>query len=198
MAMSGEEKFDKVQTLLAAHESTKEALESKPVVWEGHRGTEIAQKWLVITAAYSGLEQTIKYLIAEEKGLTVQELVDSAVTENGQANEGRRRNYRYRTHNLGRLFSILEEPTKETVREFFGRYKSLLPGIGIDIERVDQFLCRVSGKKGDGYVRWRYALIEEKGATHEQPGDAGGHLGSVRPDRTGANLGEPARANARR
>ena len=108
MPMSREERFEKVQRLRTAHGGTRKALENEPVVWELHRGTDIAQNWPVITAAYSGLEQTIKYLIAEEKGLTIQELVDSAVTENGQANEGRRRRYRYRTHNLGRLFSRLE------------------------------------------------------------------------------------------
>ena len=158
--MSRDEKFEKVVRLLTAHGRTKKVLENEPVVCQGHQGADIAETWPVITAAYSGLEQTIKYLIAEEKGLTIQELVDSAVTENGQANEGRRGKNPYRTHDLGSVFSRLEEPTKKTVREFFGRYKSLLPGIGIG--RVDQFLCQVSGKKGDGYVRWRYALIEEE------------------------------------
>ena len=162
MAMSRDEKFDKVQRLLTAHGRTKKVLESEPVVWELHPGTDIAQTWPTITAAYSGLEQTIKYLIAEEKGWSIQELVDFADAENGEPNECGRRNYPYRTHNVGRLFSRLEDPTKDTVREFFGRYKSLLPGIGIG--RVDQFLHRVSGRKGegDGSVRWRYALIEEK------------------------------------
>ena len=162
MPMSRDERFEKVQRLLTAHGRTRKTLENEPVVCELHRGTDIAQNWPVITAAYSGLEQTIKYLIAEEMKLTVQELLDFAVAENGEGNEGRWRNYPFRTHNLGRLFSILEEPTKETVREFFGRYKSLLPDIGIG--RVDQFLYRVSGRKGegDGNVRWRYALIEGK------------------------------------
>ena len=162
MPMSRDERIEKVQRLLTAHGRTKKVLENEPVVLEGHQGVAIAECWPVITAAYSGLEQTIKYLIAEEKGLTVQDLFDIAVAENGEGNEGRWRNHPYRTHNLGWLFSQLDNPTKEIVREFFRRYKSLLPSIRI--EGVDEFLSRVSGRKGegDGYVRWRYALIEEK------------------------------------
>ena len=190
------EQFEKVQRLLTAQGRTKKVLESEPVVWELHPGTDIAQAWPTITAAYSGLEQTIKYLIAEEKGWSIQELVDFAGTENGEPREGGRRKYPYRTHNLHCLFSKLEDPTKDIVQEFFGRYESLHPDIGVG--RVDEFLCRVSGKKGDGYVRWRYALIEEKTLPTNSPGNSGGHLGSVRPDRTGADLGEPIRANARR
>ena len=127
MPMSRDAKIDKVQRLLTAHGRTKKVLEGEPVVWELHPGAEIAQNWPVIAAAYSGLEQTIKFLIAQEKDLTVQELFDFSVAENAQANEGVRRTYPYRTHNLGRLFSGLEEPTKETVREFFARYESLHP-----------------------------------------------------------------------
>ena len=169
MPMSNDAKFEKVQRLLTAHGRTKKTLEKEPVVWELHPGTDIAQNWPVITAAYSGLEQTIKYLTAEEKGLTVQELFDFAVAENGQANEDGRRHYPYRTHNLGRLFSRLEERTKKTVREVFKRYKSLFPQIRIG--SVDQFLHRVSGGNGDGdgSVRWRYALIEEKTLPRNTP-----------------------------
>ena len=198
MPMSRDEKFEKVQRLLTAHGRTKKVLENEPVVWELHPGTDIAQTWPVITAGYSGLEQTIKYLIAEEMKLTVQELLDFAVAENGEGNEGRRRNCPFRTHNLGRLFSRLEEPTKDTVREFFGRYKSLLPDIGIG--RVDQFLYRVSGRKGegDGNVRWRYALIEEKTLptnSTQALATIWGVCVQIAQERA---WGEPASANARR
>ena len=165
MPISSQGRIEKVQRLLTAHRRTKAALESEPVVLELHLGTDIAQNWPVITAAYSGLEQTLKYLIAEQRGLTIQELVDFAVVENGEPH-GRRTNP-YRTHNLGRLFSELDEATKDTVREFYGRYQSLVPYIGIG--RVDQFLHRVSGRSGDGYERWRYALIEEKTLPSNSP-----------------------------
>ena len=200
MPMSNDAKFEKVQRLLTAHGRTKKTLEKEPVVWELHPGTDIAQNWPVITAAYSGLEQTIKYLTAEEKGLTVQELFDFAVAENGQANEDGRRHYPYRTHNLGRLFSRLEERTKKTVREVFKRYKSLFPQIRIG--SVDQFLHRVSGGNGDGdgSVRWRYALIEEKTLPRNTPAALVAIWGVCVQNRARASVGEPAStsANARR
>ena len=59
MPMSREEKIEKVQRLLTAHRKTKQVLENEPVTWELHPGTDIARNWTVITAAYSGLEQTI-------------------------------------------------------------------------------------------------------------------------------------------
>ena len=68
MPMSKNEKLEKVQRLHTAHRKTKEFLENEPPTWELHPGTDIARNWTVITAAYSGLEQTIKYLVAEEKG----------------------------------------------------------------------------------------------------------------------------------
>ena len=167
MPISKQARREKVQRLLTAHGGTKKALEDEPVVLELHPGTAIAQNWQAISTAYSGLEQTIKYLIAEEKGLTIQELYDFAVEENGERNGRRRKRNPYRTHNLGRLFSELEQATKDTVREFYGRYQSLLPYIGAGT--VDEFLNRVSGRGGDGYVRWRYALIEEKPLPSNSP-----------------------------
>ena len=75
MPMSREEKLEKVQRLLTAHRKTKEALESEQVTWELHAESDIARKWPVITAAYSGLEQTLKYLIADEKEKSIAELI---------------------------------------------------------------------------------------------------------------------------
>ena len=76
MPMSRDEKIEKVQRLLTAHRKTKEVLENEPVTWEVHPGSEIARNWTVITAAYSGLEQTMKYLIAEENAQSIAELMD--------------------------------------------------------------------------------------------------------------------------
>ena len=69
MPMTREEKIEKLQRLFTAHKKTKETLEREPVTSEWHPGTDIARKWTVITAAYSGLEQTFKFLIAERDGV---------------------------------------------------------------------------------------------------------------------------------
>ena len=167
MPMSRDASIEKVQRLLTGYKKTRETLESEPVTWELHPGTDIARNWTVITAAYSGLEQTLKYLIAEENGITIPELIDFTVSDNVDANEHNAKTYPYRTHNLSWLFSKLEKSTQDVVRDFFGRYHSLHSYIAIS--SADDFLNRVSGHQGVGYERWRYALIEEKPLPKNSP-----------------------------
>ena len=150
MAMSDHEKREKVQRLVTAHKKTKDALEREPVSRELHAGSDIARKWPVITAAYSGLEQTLKYLIAEEKHKGIAELI-------GFREKNR---YPYQTHNVAWLFSELENPAQEVLRDFYGRYQSLHSYI--TVETVDEFLRIVSEPRGRGYERWRYSLIEDR------------------------------------
>ena len=103
MPMSEDEKIEKVQRLLTAHRKTKEVLGNEPVTWEVHPGSEIARNWTVITAAYSGLEQTMKYLIAEENAQSIAELIER---------RGRKKSP-YETHDVAKLFSKLREATQE-------------------------------------------------------------------------------------
>lgn len=159
MPMTREEKMEKVQRLRTAHKRTKHMFENEDVTWELHAGTDIARRWTVITASYSGLEQTIKYLIAEEEHLSIQELIDYAV-ENIRTNNSTKRNYLFRTHNIALLYRHLGVTTQDSIQEFYGRFQSLHNYI--PIRTVGDFLERVSGQDGAGYERWRYALIEER------------------------------------
>ena len=167
MPMSREVRIEIVQRLLTAHKKTKEFLEIEPVTREFHPGTDIARNWTVIIASYSGVEQTLKYLIAEEKGLTIAELIDLSAPDNADANVEGTKNYPYRTHNLGWLFSNLVEPTQDVVRDFYSRFRSLHSYL--DVGNVDQFLNTLSGRKGAGYERWRYTLIEDKQLPKNSP-----------------------------
>ena len=167
MPMTRKERIEKVQRLVTARRKTREALEREPVTTELHPGTDIARRWPVITAAYNGLEQTLKYLIAEEKAYTIEELVEFAEPDIEELNDRRRKRYPYRTHNLARLFSQLPESTQDVVRDFFGRFQSLHSYITIN--GLDQFLEEVSGPKGTGYERWRYTLIEDKQLPRNSP-----------------------------
>ena len=167
MPMSREARIEAVQRLLTAYKKTKETLEREPITRELHPGTDVARNWTVITAAYSGLEQTLKYLVAVENGLTIPELLDFVVPENADANEYNARTHPYRTHNLGRLFSKLKEPTRDVVRDSYERFQSLHSYIAIG--NADQFLKLVSGRQGSGYERWRYTLIEEKPLPRNSP-----------------------------
>lgn len=151
MPMSREARMEKVQRLLTAHKKTTEVLEGEPVTRELHPGTDIARNWTVITSAYSGLEQTLKYLIAEECELSIEELIDFIAPQNAEVNELRHGRYPYRTHNLVLLFLKLQEPTQVVVRDFCQRFRSLHSYIGNT--DVDQFLTLISGPKGAGYER---------------------------------------------
>ena len=82
MPMSREAKMERVQRLLTAYKKTSRILQSEPVTHELHPDTDIARNWTAITAAYSGLEQTLKFLIAEKAGLTIPELIDLAASQN--------------------------------------------------------------------------------------------------------------------
>ena len=159
MPMTKEEKGEKVQRLCTAHKKTKEILEREPILRDFHPGTDIAQRWTLITAAYSGLEQTLKFLIADEKSYTIKQLRNhqSQGNKEKKSNGGR---YPYRTHDLSGLFCHLEESKKEVVRDYYGQFQSLHSYI--KIENLDHFLVEVSRHDGKGYERWRYTLIEDK------------------------------------
>ena len=167
MPMSNDAKIEIVQRLLTAHKKTQELLEMEPVTRELHHGTDIARNWTAITACYSGVEQTLKFLIADEKGLTIEELISIVDPENNSRNNGNAKKFPYRTHNLGWLFSSLEVSTQDVVRDFYSRFRSLHSYL--NVRPVDQFLNTVSGRKGAGYERWRYTLIEDKQLPRNSP-----------------------------
>ena len=154
--MTDNEKFEKAQRLSVAYEKTKKFLESQSVTRDYHPGSDIASEWTIITAAYSGLEQVIKYLIAEEKSFTIQELLH----KQGQSGNGKKKNHPYRTHNLASLFDYLKDETKTIIREYYSQYQSLHSYI--TIETVDGFLSQVSRVDGKGYELWRYTLIQNE------------------------------------
>ncbi len=116
-----------------------------------HPGTNMAIQWGAITLSYSGLEQTLKYLVAVERGKTI---------------EGVRKSLKKDGHDLFKIFGCLEEDTKETLREHYAVYQSLHSYI--EMPTLDEFLCDVSRAPNEkdgivtGYERWRYLLIEEK------------------------------------
>ena len=167
MPMSRDERIERVQRLQTAHKTTKEAMESKLATWELHPGTDIARNWPVITAAYSGLEQTLKFLIAEQKGLTIAELIDLSAPPTGRLDERNAGRHPYRTHDLAWLFSKLDERTRDVVRDFYGRFRSLHSYVAVAV--ADEFLNQISGPRGVGYERWRYTLIEDRPLPRNSP-----------------------------
>ena len=158
MLMTKKEKSEILQRLIVAQKKTNEMFGREPISRDLHPGSDIAQRWTLITAAYSGLEQTLKFLIAVEKSQNINELLNyqSQGNEGGKKSSGER--FLFRTHSLATLFCHLEESTKDVVRDVYCQFQSLHSYIGI--ENLDDFLKKVSGNDGKGYERWRYSLIE--------------------------------------
>ena len=145
MAMSEEERHEKVQRLRTAYVRTREVLDRQERVHDLHAGTDIANNFVVLTVAYMGLEQTFKYLIAVEDGRTIEE-----ITAQGGG---------YRHHNLARLFEGVSEEDQAMASEFYARFQSLHMYVPWDNAR--DFLRQISGERGEGYEKWRYALIQD-------------------------------------
>ena len=134
------------QRLKSAQKRSQEAFEKTERGWDLHAGTQIANWWPFIAAGYSGIEQSFKFLIAVDKGITIKKLLDKKESPN------------YRTHNLRFLFEALDEETRRVLHEYYGRFRSLHNYI--EIETLQDFLTTISGTSGKGYEEWRYSLIE--------------------------------------
>ena len=153
MTMSEEERHEKVQRLRTAYARTREVLDRQERVNELHPGTDIGNNFIVLTVAYMGLEQTFKYLIAYERGESIEEIT---------APRGP-----YRHHDLGRLFEGLSEGRKATASEFYARFQSL--HLYVPFTNASDFLRHVSGERGEGYEKWRYALIQNTANEENAP-----------------------------
>ena len=134
-----------LQRLKTAQRNTKEAFERAPKNRDLHQGTEIANHWAVATLCYSGIEQSFKVTIASERGVTAEQ----------RRKEGGKK---YRTHDVGCLFSSMDESARELLSEYYPRFQSLHNYI--DLGDLQDFLNQISGPSGSGYERWRYSLVE--------------------------------------
>ena len=141
------------QRLETARKKTQEAYEQRTLGFELHEGTRLANAWAVITAAYCGFEQTLKFLIAVENGWTIEELLEQRAGARG--GNGRQL---YLTHNIEWLFRQLDPRTQDLLRGFYRTFQSLHDYI--PCMSLDDFITQVSGAGGSGYVRWRYVLIQ--------------------------------------
>ena len=155
-----------VQRLKIAQQRTREAYEHTFKGHDAHAGTEVASAWPFITAAYSGIEQAFKFLIAQSLGLSVEELVTDreapadapALHELWPVVRGARRKKRsrYRHHNLGKLFRRLDPRLRAILSEQYRQFRTL--HTYIPLATVGAFLTEVSAERGQGYELWRYSL----------------------------------------
>ena len=132
-----------LQRLKTAFKKTKKLFEDNPIPRDLHPGTNIANYWPIITATYSGLEQTLKFLIAIENSQSIQEFLTNDA------------NF---THNLSYLFGQLGNQTKNMLEDDYIQFQSL--HCYIPKENIGSFIEHVSGSDGKGYQLWRYSLIQ--------------------------------------
>ena len=143
--------------LRTAYAETQGNYARKPAGIEIIRDVALAQQWLTIGAAYSGIEQTLKYLIAFHKDLTVDELlVENGIVEN-PAEEPEKRT-RYRIHELGTLFLRLDRQTREAVEHDYAVWQSLYDYL--PIFTCAGFLDHTQGDDNRGHLDWRYCPIQ--------------------------------------
>ena len=136
---------------------SRESLNILPPARDVHEGTSLANAWALITVSYSGVEQSLKFLIAQENHKTVGEWSCS--------DEGRELG---KSHSLMKLFDELDPEAKRVVTEYYERFQSLHSYI--QRRSLRGFMEEVS--RGDkGYVLWRYSLVDEgpKGIPKNSP-----------------------------
>ena len=147
------QRTEKIQRLKTAQKRTAESHEilCNRIGLELHPGTHMANHWGTITLSYSGLEQTLKYLLAVEGNKSIKGVREILGQDGG--------------HNLYKPFSLLQAETQEIMKEHYERWQSLHSYIAIS--ELDGFLRNISEALGDensrakGYERWRYLLIED-------------------------------------
>lgn len=133
----------------------KRSLREVQVMWSQHPKTVDREPrytrgnfWAVVTLLYSGLEQALKVLAACDQGLTREE----ALLRNWFQKLG---------HSLASTWEQLGEPSRETLEDHWQQFTAL-HGLQQEkgCETAAEFLEVIS--TGRGYVRWRYALIENE------------------------------------
>ena len=130
--------------LQTAYAETLESYTRKPAWIELLRDVALAQQWLTIGAAYSGIEQTLKYLIALQMDFTVDELlVERGILENPREEPERRT--RYRIHQLAILFRRLDHHTREAVEHDYAVWQSLYDYL--TIPRCVEFLEHIQRER---------------------------------------------------
>ena len=122
---------------------------------------DAAVHWPVVTPLYSGLEQALKVLLADEMERTIEEV-------GGPKGELARTCQ----HHLGKCWDRLKPESRAVIEEHWSQFISLHRYMAEGEEARPEtatagaFLWHLSGgEKGGGYERWRYSLIE----MHELP-----------------------------
>ena len=131
--------------LESAYTQTRDLSETRPWAHELVPDYGLGREWPIITAAYSGIEQTLKFLIALHRGITIEVLI------------GHRR---FRTHRLAFLFCHLDNETKRAAENYYARWQSLHSYV--NVPTCEALLELLEDDDGGGYQNWRYCLTQDR------------------------------------
>ena len=129
----------------SAYTQTRDLSETRPWAHEIVRDYGLGQDWPIVTAAYSGIEQTLKFLIALDRDITIQELI---------AIPG------FRTHRLAFLFDHLSCENQRAAQRCYARWQSLHSHV--NVTTCEEFLQLLEEDDGGGYQNWRYCLTQDR------------------------------------
>ncbi len=143
MPLSDDQRRAFATRLQSAYMHTRDLNETRPWVHEIVPDHALGQDWPIIISAYSGIEQTLKFLIALDRGISVEELTGGGG---------------FRTHRLGFLFQHLEAERKRAAERYYTCWQSL--HCYVSVPACEALLELLQEEDGRGYEHWRYCLAQ--------------------------------------
>ena len=127
-----------------AYRRCQELFDNMPPSRDLIPSVNLVNSWPIITAAYSGIEQSLKYLIASSCKMSVPAM--------------RKSTREYNHHDLRKLLIALDKDAQSYLTAYYECFQSLHNYI--ESADLPAFLAAISSIDGRGYENWRYALIE--------------------------------------
>ena len=138
---SQDELWDEIWRVTYAHQQTERHYDKYPPNSDKVPVAEAINAWTLISGCYMGIEQAMKLLIMMRRGI---KKIPSDL----------------KIHDLSKLYSLLDEPERIVVADYYRIYRSLhnfdSGEVPLDAEQFIQYI-------GNGYTSWRYILIEDSG-----------------------------------
>ncbi|MDE0219289.1 MAG: hypothetical protein OXJ90_08465 [Spirochaetaceae bacterium] len=127
-----------------AYKRCQELFDNMPPSHDFIPSVNLVNSWPIITASYSGIEQSFKYLIASSCSMSVPEM--------------RRSTRQHNHHDLRKLLVALDQEAQSYLTAYYRCYQSLHNYI--HHRDLSSFMTGISSMDGRGYENWRYALVE--------------------------------------
>ena len=131
---------DEMRKVTFAYEQTELHYDKNPPNGDIVPVAAAINAWTLICGCYMGIEQTMKLLIYMRRG-------------------SKERTRELDTHDLNKLYSLLDESERRVVADYYRIYRSLhnFDSGDIALDTADQFIQYI----GNGYTSWRYILVED-------------------------------------